>query len=513
MTETHEREMTWTVREDTTNDTELAHLSGIAVPWNSPTSIGNYREQFAPGSFDVDQVVGRPLYWRHAEVIGKITRARDTETGLDVDATILPTRLGSDAMILLRGDAVTGLSVGFEPMETDETDGVITRTSARLIELSLTPVPAYAGATVTAHRETENTAMKTTPEVTHETTAEVVDTEAREAVAQLADTVATMTSTVEVREAHPLTEYRSFGEYLQAVGRAKSGETVANREILSRALDVATTATNPGTIPPAWIADIERQINDGRPTVTAIGRRALPANGMTVTYREVTQSTSIAEQATEATEVASQALTIAAKTAEVATYAGAVRVSMQEVMRSDPSYLSELRIDMISSWNKVTNNLALNTLALGTGTGQFPLELTTDAIGKVLGKAAADIAAGGGRMSTVICPPSIFYGIAAVAGQGYLFAGGAVANAGFTSGSYSAFGTRFIMDPQATNSYAFDPTGIGFWESGPYFMQADEPATLTRDLAAFSYNAQALMNPTKIVVLSQVISRTTTTTK
>jgi HK97 family phage prohead protease len=177
MTEKLDREVRWHVRE---SDTGEAQLAGIAVPWDEPTDVGGYREAFARGSFDLEQVAGRPLFWRHGEVIGRVDRAVDTEAGLEVEATILPTTLGRDAAVLLRADAVTGLSVGFEPLEHDTRDGVVTRTRARLLELSLTPVPAYAGATITAHREEPSTMSDPTAPVAEPTPTTTVDVEARE---------------------------------------------------------------------------------------------------------------------------------------------------------------------------------------------------------------------------------------------------------------------------------------------------------------------------------------------
>ena len=500
-----EREVAWTVRE---SDTGEAQLAGVAVPWDEPTDVGGYREAFARGAFDLEQVVGRPLFWRHGEVIGRVDQAAETDAGLEVEATILPTSLGRDAAVLLRADAVTGLSVGFEPLEHDTRDGVVTRTRARLLELSLTPVPAYAGATVTAHRE-EIMPDSTAP-VSEPTPTAAVDVEAREAVQTLAaDVAAIRTARTEVREEHPLAAFPTFGHYLQAVAAAKAGKDVEHREALTRALDTGLTTNNTGTIPPAWVADIIRQHNDGRPTVSAIGPRALPSTGMTVVYRKVAQSTTLADQATEATEVASQALEIGQGEAAVHTKAGAVRVSMQEIMRSDPSYLNELRVDMITSWNKHTNGLAIAGLtAGGTGTGTFAASLATDNIGATLGKAAADIATAGGRMSTVILGPALFFSVAAVSGQGYPFAGGDVGNASLTSVSFTAFGVRFVMDPQAgAGGFALDPEAFRYWEAGPYFLQADEPGVLSRDVAVFSYVAEAAVNPAAIVKLSKASTR------
>jgi HK97 family phage prohead protease len=501
------REIAWTVRESDDGEAELA---GIAVPWDEPTDVGGYRESFARGAFDPEQVVGRPLFWRHGEVIGRITRATDADAGLAIEATILPTSLGRDAAVLMRGDAVAGLSVGFEPLEHDTVAGVVTRTKARLLELSLTPAPAYAGATITAHRE-DTPMPDQTPEVAELDTTATVDVEAREAIQTVAaDVAALRTARVEVREEHPLAPFPSFGHYLQAIAAAKTGGDHERREILTRALDVATTGTNPGTVPPAWVGDIARQINHGRPTVTTIGRRELPSTGMTVIYRAVSQSTTIGEQLTEATEVSSQALTIDYGEAAVHTYAGAVRVSMQEIQRSDPSYLSELQIDMATSWAKTTNTVAVATLNQGTGTGSFAATLDTGNVGATLGAAAADIATAGGTLRAVILDPSLFFAIATVAGQGYPYAGGNVASADLTGVSYTAFGVRFVLDPSITGGYALDTDAVRFWEAGPFGMSADEPGVLSRDIALFSYNAHAAVRPAQIVKLNQASTRTAT---
>jgi HK97 family phage prohead protease len=499
-----EREAAWSVRESADPSVAL-EVSGIAVPYNDPTDIGGIREQFAPASFDPAQVIGTPLFWRHGEVVGRITNAENTDAGLIVDATVLDTTLGRDAATLVRGGASTGLSVGFIPKKSDTRAGIITHTSAHLHELSLTPVPAYAGAVITSAREEEPIMSETPAAPAVEVAPAGVDLEAREQIQTLAASIADVrTARAEVREAHPLAAYRSAGEYLQAVARVRGGQDVEAREVLTRALDEATIAANTGTNPPNWLAEIVRQVDMGRPTVSAIGARALPASGMSVTYRRVTANAAIGTQDPELEEVTSNATAITTSTANIGTLAGGVRVSLQEILRSDPSYLNELQADMVTSWNKETNGNLITLLGDAAGsTATFP-GFATDEIGATLATAASTIAAAGGMMGVVIAHPAMFYRIAAAAGQGYPFAGGNVGGASFTSGSFIAMGTRFVMDAQlpSLTGLALDPSAVRYWEAGPFFLSADEPAVLGRDIACYSFSASAVLNEDAIVILN-----------
>lgn len=130
-------------------------IDGVAVPWNTPITIDGRREQFAPGALEADQVVGRPLRWRHSEPIGVVTDAHDRADGMHVSARIAATRAGDDAVALLREMPDMGLSVGFEERSwtVAAREDVFTITRADLVELSLTDLPAYPTARVTATRE------------------------------------------------------------------------------------------------------------------------------------------------------------------------------------------------------------------------------------------------------------------------------------------------------------------------------------------------------------------------
>ena len=198
-------------------DGVIATMYGRAVPYDTPTTISGVEESFAPGAFDPAGVIGKPLAWRHDAPVGVITDASNEPDGLYITANILDTVQGRDAATLAKAGAVKGLSVGFAPLKSlrNKTGSTIRHLSAQLFETSLTHMPAYSSAGISSIRE--ETVMD--PE---ETTEEAVvvseDKEAREAIAQVRESVAKIEARAYSAEpVHPLAQYRSFGEYSKAV--------------------------------------------------------------------------------------------------------------------------------------------------------------------------------------------------------------------------------------------------------------------------------------------------------
>jgi len=170
----------------------------------------------------------------------------------------------------------------------------IQHTAANLLEVSLTPYPAYATAGVSSIREEEGETMSDTIE-----SAELVsvDQEAREAVKSLREEVQTISAKAFISEAqHPLAVYRSFGEYSKAVLAG---------EVESRALADQITTNNPGVLPPNWMLDVKNIVDLGRPGITAFGVESAGTSGMEFAwpYFDGTLALIVEEQTTEKTEV------------------------------------------------------------------------------------------------------------------------------------------------------------------------------------------------------------------
>lgn len=137
-------------------------LEGRAVPYGEWTDVGWFMEKFARGAFakSIREAADHlPLLLWHDNrsfPVGVSESWTESDGGLDaVWRMDTGAELAVEATRQAREGRLTGLSVGFAPMperdtlEVDE-NGLpwIIRNEARLLEVSLTPTPAYAGAQV-----------------------------------------------------------------------------------------------------------------------------------------------------------------------------------------------------------------------------------------------------------------------------------------------------------------------------------------------------------------------------
>lgn len=162
-------------------DADRPRLAGRAVPYGVWTDVGWYMERVMPGTFakSIREAANRlPLLLFHDSrrfPIGASDEWTESEEGLDCvweldadDPDAMTTRRKAQKRML------TGLSVGFVPIEEYRTvkgkrvdvntdvemddDGIpwVTRRQARLLEVSVTPTPAYAGAQIPARELMES---------------------------------------------------------------------------------------------------------------------------------------------------------------------------------------------------------------------------------------------------------------------------------------------------------------------------------------------------------------------
>ena len=84
------------------------------------------------------------MCWMHdlASICGKWTEMSEDENGLVVKGVLADTQLGNEIHTLLKMDAVRGLSIGYQPTETDwSDDGVRLIKQAELWEVSVVSLP------------------------------------------------------------------------------------------------------------------------------------------------------------------------------------------------------------------------------------------------------------------------------------------------------------------------------------------------------------------------------------
>lgn len=159
---------------DLDSNAALTELRGRAVPYAVPTNVGWYVETMAAGVFAKsirESARALPLLLWHDSAswaVGVAEEWSEADDGLDCVWRLDDSDLAQRAAKQARGGFLTGLSVGFSPIESrwdmladgewNPEEGKldrVERVEARLLETSLTPTPAYAGAGVSLVRSRE----------------------------------------------------------------------------------------------------------------------------------------------------------------------------------------------------------------------------------------------------------------------------------------------------------------------------------------------------------------------
>lgn len=144
-------------------------LEGRAVPYGVWQDVGWYMERIEKGCFakSIREAARRLplLLWHDSRSfpVGVSHRWTESDDGLDVVWKMDTSDVAQEAARLAREELLTGLSVGFAGINSgtsrtyDEDAGIsyVSRSEARLMEVSLTPTPAYAGAKVALVRSRE----------------------------------------------------------------------------------------------------------------------------------------------------------------------------------------------------------------------------------------------------------------------------------------------------------------------------------------------------------------------
>jgi hypothetical protein len=151
-------------------------LYGLAVPFDVELDVSDfwddYTEVFRKGSFAKtirDRSHALPLLVHHNHrglPIGAATELAEEDDGLHAAFHLSATREADDVLALLADDAISGLSIGFEPVTHTETKGpnrtppssrdLHERTEVKLREVSLCNFPAFVDAGVHGVRASQD---------------------------------------------------------------------------------------------------------------------------------------------------------------------------------------------------------------------------------------------------------------------------------------------------------------------------------------------------------------------
>jgi HK97 family phage prohead protease len=491
---------------------ERREISGKIVPLGTGeighTNLGAYT--FAANSIEIADPTKIKLLSQHdlKKPIGRMTASETRADGIYATFKLSRSSGGNDALIMAQEGLVTGLSIGAEILSSQPSkDGHTVVSSARLKEVSLVTVPAFASSEILEIAAEEVIPVEENPQ-----------TESETAVENTPETVAAPVEAAAVEAARPTVTAMYYtnprlnlnvtaGEYAKAQLNASRGDADA-RELMA-ALQVATVAENTGMVPPTYLKDVIGIIDSSRPFIDSIERAALPASGMKIFTPKLGTQATVALTA-EGAEFSSTDTTVTFQEDTVVKFAGAGKLDVELVDRSDPSFLDLYLRELAASYAQKTDAYAATIAADGadSSTGATIYKSIADGIADSYGVMRFTpnkllVAPSGGYVN-------IDYAnlLGAVDGSGRpLFAAAVVQNAaglisqGSTQGTVA--GLDLVVDPNYTGNtgnakvaLVYPSAAMRFHESGTLQIRANVVANGQLEIGIYGYVAVVNRYPT-----------------
>ena len=485
---------------------ERREISGKIVPLGTGeighTNLGAYT--FAANSIEIADPSKIRLLSQHnlQKPIGKMISAETRADGIYATFKLSRSSAGSDALIMAQEGLVTGLSIGAEILASKPSkDGHTVVSSARLKEVSLVTVPAFASSEILeiaaeeilpveeiTQTESETVAVENTPTV-EATPVEAAAVEAaRPTITAMAYTTPRLNLNI------------TAGEYAKAQLNASRGDSDA-RELVA-ALQVATVAENTGMVPPTYLRDVIGIIDSSRPFIDSIERAALPASGMKIFTPKLGTQASV-ELTAEGAEFASSDTTVTFQENDVVKFAGAGKLDLELVDRSDPSFLDLYLRELAASYAQKTDNYAAKIAADGSS------DSSSTTIYKAIAKSIADsygvmrqtpnnllVATSGGNDDVDFA--GLLGAVDTTGRPLYAAAASQNANGLITQGSTNGTvaGLNLVVDPNYTGGTAGVKVGLvypsmamRFHESGTLQIRANVVANGQLEIGIYGYVA------------------------
>lgn len=382
-------EMAATFRADTGSRT----ITGLLMPWNAVGQSGFSRWRFAPDSLHWSDTGRVKLFRDHdyTQPVGVATDLKSTDTGLFATFKVARGAAGDEVLSLAQDGVLDGLSAGvdFGPNDDWQTDpaddSVRLVRSGRLMEGSVTALPAFDGARVsavaanrtgkdtamgdqntqtTAEPQTQPAAPATGPDLTAFTAgvSEALSSAVTEAFNRLptpqvqgSERRPVPAGRVQVTHEPPVYTFNGHGSSLvrdtwharndgnpDATNRlrkfrAQQDEVLAhfqNRPDLAFAVDTTTAAS---VIPPGYRPDLYvTQLLQGRPLVDSVSRGVL-TDATPFVLPKFASATNAADDHTEGTNPTAGSMTINSVTVTPGAVSGLFQLTREIVDSANPA--------------------------------------------------------------------------------------------------------------------------------------------------------------------------------
>jgi phage head maturation protease len=362
-------------------------IDAIAVPWNTFATVSDGTEvMFKEGSLPVDGKAPRVfMYHDSSQPVGIVSERVSTDEAMLASMYISRTQAGDDALVLA-ADGVMDVSVGVNPREFSYDDqGRMIVTAADWMELSLVPIPAFAGATITqvaASAETEPD-TEPTPEQVEET--ETVDSVQPEAAIEAATPTAPIPAQAKRNFGMPsagefMAAYHIGGEVWQRVNAAAAEVAKSKQTALQAAAGDSLTTDTPGLLNQMVLGPVFTDLNYIRPVVSAVGARAFPDGGTQKTFIRPTWTThpSVGAQSPELGGVSATTPVIASNVVSKTTLAGQVTLSAQDIDFTSPAAMEIILRDLAGQYMLQSDAVACAAILAGDTASGSTWTVTAD---------------------------------------------------------------------------------------------------------------------------------------
>jgi len=512
------------------------------MPWGQVANTPQGRESWERGAFaGVDPTTVTIESQRHGgTLVGRGETLEEREDAAYLTSRISRTPAGDELLTLIDDGVVTQASVSFKPTKTARRDGVLVRQAAELWRVAIVERGVFAGAGVLAVRSQEGSGMVDVvstgdpmePLGAASNDADVLIRSALQPIVGRLDKIDDRFVKLAAQAAVPAADARpeswettSLGDLLlRAIGEPHErnegdrpsdyARAIADayRTLHDRALLDQITTDNPGLMPPAHLTDAVGIVSAARPTIEAFGgARSLPASGMEIDWPALVPlaGRAIAVQATEKTEVVSRIVKFSRETEAILTYAGASDISIQLIRRSSPSYRELYARVMLAEYARVTDDAFTDALVAG-GTGSVDYDGSTDTTGALLRAAlfTASVAiqrATGSPASVAVLSEDLYIkaGSLGVDPDAGPMNASAVSSARNLSISISGLTiTLGNVDMAAATGIISNRQAAGWYEDGPFTLEANDAARLGVNVAYWGLGAGVVLIPDGVVLLT-----------
>jgi len=357
-------------------DGERRVIAGKIVPFEVPGNTSAGKVVFAKGSIEVGDPgkIKMLMQHRNDKPIGRMQKFNEAEDGIYASFKISASMQGSDALMLASEQLIDGLSVGVDVIKSSQKKDYIYVTSAVLKEVSLVESPAFGeNAKVSKVAASEGEADATNqPTTESEAIVENTTEPTATPVVETAPVEAARPTISASFYTEPRSPIRTQAHMLEHSIKAKLGNHESAQWVMKAEADVAkyltaaddSFTTNPAFNPTQFVPTVVDTLIGSRPAVDAIGTRALPAAGMTISVPKITTSGTVAETA-EAAAPSETGIVSSYVNLTVKKYAGLQRYSLEVLERSSPDFFQAMLENMTRAYNKATDAAVIAALTAG----------------------------------------------------------------------------------------------------------------------------------------------------